>query len=477
MRNLPVHWSEGLFLRPHHLQAADRYWTEAMETSERWDHQYNYGVRTLDLSDEAIANHQCQVNVCHARMKDGTLISLDPGQELDRVDLKEAFASEASVRVFLGVPKLKLGRANVATGEGAGKHRYSESTLSTSDESLGGNDQDLQHRVLNVRLLLSTQDLEGYEVLPIAQIERAGEKEATPRLDVRYIPPVLAVDAWPPLGRDIVRAIYDVIGKKTEVISEQVISRGITLVSQEPGDLDRLLMLSVLNAGYATLEVLAFAQGVHPLVAYTELCRLLGQLSIFGPSRRPPEIPRYDHDDLARIFYWVKEQIELLMESVREHEYEQRFFEGAAFEGPGMRVALEQKWLGSDWQWYVGIQRANLSEQDCLNLLEPGNLEWKLGSARQVDALFKYRAEGLQMMPLRQAPRALPPRRDWLYYEVVRQGAAWKDVLATQTLAMRIREKMVVNRNDLVGQRELVLSARGKQVSLKFALFAVPNPS
>jgi type VI secretion system protein ImpJ len=435
MRNLPVHWSEGMFLRPHHFQAADRYWTESLQTSEQWDHQYDYGLRKIELSPEAIENFQVQVNVCHARMKDGTLIALDPGQEPDRLDLKEAFASEPEVRIYLAVPKVKMGSANVATGSDAGKCRYHETRQSPQDESLGGNDQEIQLRLLNVRLMLSTQDLEGYEVLPIAQIQRAGEGAATPRLDVSYIPPVLAIDAWPPLGRDIVRAIYDIIGKKSEVLSAQVLNRGITLVSQEPGDLDRLLMLAELNVAYATLGVLAFALGVHPLVAYTELCRIVGQLSIFGPERRPPEIPAYDHDDLARIFRYIKEQIELLLNAIRDYEYEQRFFVG---EGKGMRVTIESKWLGSDWQWFVGVLRGALSEKECLTLLSPGELDWKLGSARQVDALFEYGAEGFHMTPLAQAPRALPPSRDWVYYEVNRQGSAWKDVLETQTLAMRM---------------------------------------
>lgn len=471
MQNLAVHWSEGLFLQPHHLQAADRYWTETLQTSEQWDHQYRYGVRKLELSAEAIANYQFQVNSCHARMKDGTLISLDPGQEPDRVDLKEAFGRESVVRVFLGLPRLRMGSTNVGTTVDAGKHRYIENSRSVQDESLGGNDQEIQFRDLNVRFLLSTQDLEGYELLPVAQLQRAGEKEATPRLDTSYIPPVLAVDAWPPLGRDIVRAIYDIIGKKIEVLSQQVISRNITLVSQEPGDLDRLLMLSQLNAAYSTLGVLTFALGVHPLVAYTELCRIVGQLSIFGPQRRPPEIPHYDHDDLARIFYFVKRQIELLLEAIRDYEYEQRFFVG---EGRGMSVTLESKWLGADWQWYVGVMRGGLTDKECLALLSPGGLDWKLGSARQVDMLFRHGAEGLQLTPLAQAPRALPPRGDWSYYEVSRQNLAWKDVLETQTLAMRLKDTLIVNLDSLPGERKLVVSIGGKQVVLQFALFAVP---
>ena len=88
MLNLPLHWSEGMFLRPHHFQAADRHWAERIQTSESWDHPYNYGLFSLDLSREAIANYQVQVSTCRARLKDGTLITLGVGQEPDRVDLE-----------------------------------------------------------------------------------------------------------------------------------------------------------------------------------------------------------------------------------------------------------------------------------------------------------------------------------------------------------------------------------------------------
>jgi type VI secretion system protein ImpJ len=312
MKSLPVHWSEGLFLQPHHFQAAERAWTETLQTSERWDHHYGYGVRTLEISEDAIANYQFQVNVCHARMKDGTIVDIDPGQELDRLDLKEAFARESVVKVYLAVPKLKMGVTNVRTEGQSAKARYFEVPQSVQDESTGGNDQELLFRMLDLRLLLSTQDMAGYEILPLAQVRRTAEQEAVPCLDTSYFPPMLAIDAWPPLGRDIVRAIYDIIGKKIEVLSEQVLNRGITLVSQEPGDLDRLFLLNELNSAYAVLKVMAFASGVHPFSAYVELCRLVGRLSLFSKERRCPEIPYYDHDNLATIFNRIKEWIVLL---------------------------------------------------------------------------------------------------------------------------------------------------------------------
>ncbi len=37
MQYLPVHWYEGLFLRPHHFQAADRHLAELLHTSLEFD--------------------------------------------------------------------------------------------------------------------------------------------------------------------------------------------------------------------------------------------------------------------------------------------------------------------------------------------------------------------------------------------------------------------------------------------------------
>ncbi len=487
MQNLPIHWYEGLFLRPQHFQAADRYWSEITALSEQWDHPYGYGVQAIEFSKEALANSQFQVHVLNARMPDGTLVTLDKGSQPDRVDLKhvfagmakdkvdltEAFNRESVVRIYLAVPKMQLGRANVGRGANGDRTRYVEFDYPTQDESFGGGDQAIQVRTLNARLLLSTEDMSGYEVLPIAQIRRASEEQAVPKLDSDYIPPLVSTSAWAGLSRDIIRAIYDVIGQKIEVLSSQVLNRGIGLESRDSGDMDRIMMLSQLNVAYSTLAVLAFAQAVHPLSAYAELCRIVGQLSIFGPQRRASDIPPYDHDDLARIFQHIRLRIEQLINSVRDYEFEQRYLVGV---GMGMQVTLESKWFNADWHWYIGVNKGELSEGECRELLSPGQLDWKFGSSRQVEILFKHRAEGLQLMPVDRVIRALPAQRDWIYYEVDRKDTpAWRDVQETQTLAMRLKDSLILNRDRLQGERRLAVNFRGRRATLQFALFAVPS--
>lgn len=486
MQNLPVQWSEGMFLRPHHLQAADRFWTETLAAGGQWDNPYNYGLQAVEISREAIANSQFQVNLCHARMRDGTLVTIEPGEQSDRIDLKEAlggqqqmliglqeaFSAQNVVRVYLAVPRLKLGGPNLGPNSDVAPVRFSDATRSVPDENSGGNDQEVALRTINARLLLSTQDRSGYECLPIAQIQRASDVSPQPTLDPQYFPPLLAVEAWTTLARDVFRAIYDVIGKKIEVLVEQVQNRRIGFESQEPGDLDRLTMLSVLNQASASLGVMTFARGVHPMVAYCELCRIVGALAIFGESRRVPEVPRYDHDELAPIFYWAKQQIEALLSRVRDYEYEQVYFEGA---GRGMQVTLDPRWLNSDWQWFVGVKRGNLAAKECETLLAERFLAWKLASGRQVERIFQTRAEGLQMAPLERPPRALPPR-EWMYFEVSRGNAAWRDVQETASLAMRFQEHCIGNLDTLTGQKQLVVRiGTGRMATLEFALFAVPS--
>ena len=286
-------------------------------------------------------------------MRDGTIVCDQAGRTPDRVDLKEAFSKTSDVTAYLAIPKLTIGRANV-TPQGANRdtNRYSEIAHAVQDESTGGHDQEISFRDHNTRILLSTQDLSGFEILPVAKIKRAGSEEATPEIDEDYYPPCLATAAWEPFNLGLIRAIYDRVGERIEILAQRASERKMTFSSQQPGDLEDLMILRTLNESHSVLHCLTFAQGVHPFTAYTELCRLVGALSVFGDSRVAGDIPAYDHDDLARIFRWIRIRLDELLGARKKLEFEQRPFIGAE---RGMQVALEPEWFHDGWEWYVGV--------------------------------------------------------------------------------------------------------------------------
>ncbi len=262
MTTRAVHWHEGMFLRPHHFQALQRFANYQKNHGEKWDRHYNWGLRSIKLDLDAVANFRCVVRSLRARLRDGTLVAIPDDGLLPAVELKNAFTQQSAITVFLAIPLLHLGRANTALdGTADSNARYHIDTQELEDENTGVNPQPIQVRRLNFKLLLSTDDHAGYEVLPLARIEKSQRAEATPQLDEAYIPPLLSCDAWKPLDAGILQAIYDRIGKKIELLAGQVVSRGISIDSPAQSDILILTQLRLLNEAYALLRILDWPAG------------------------------------------------------------------------------------------------------------------------------------------------------------------------------------------------------------------------
>ncbi len=463
-----VHWHEGMFLRPQHFQASSRYRLQQSVRNEQWSVHYGWGLRSLDLDEGALANQRLTVRSLKARLRDGTLVSAPEDTTLSDVDLKGAFTLGRAVTVYLAVPVMQLTRANIAQAEHPAVARYVVDTTEIEDENTGQNPQAVEIRRLNLKLLLDTQDHGGYEVLPIARITRADRPEAIPQLETSYIPPLMACDAWKPLSAGVLEQVYDRLGKKIELLSGQAVSRGITFDSQGQGDRLIFEQLRVMSEAYAVLGVKCFAQGVHPLTAYLELCRLVGQLSIFGAQRRPPDLPRYDHDDLGNCFWKAKQHIDALLDVVVEPQYKERSFIGA---GLRMQVALEPTWLEPGCRIFVGVQ-STLAPERCEQLLTSG-LDMKIGSSENVDEIFRRGRAGLRFSSVSRPPRALPSLPGLVYFQVDRQSESeeWSTVQRSLAIAIRLNENLIVS--DIQGQRTLTIKVDGQAATMQFTLYVV----
>jgi type VI secretion system protein ImpJ len=473
MTSHAVHWYEGMFLRPHHFQAAHRHLTDLGRRNHSWDLQFNWGLRSIDLDHEALANQRLVVHALEARLRDGTPVIIPDDGALAPLDLRLALQGKTGheFTVFLAVPTLYPGRRNIGAQRQA-ELRFYEQCHECDDENEGGNPQTVPLRAPNFQILLGEHDQPGYEAIPIARLEKSAQADARLQLDPSFIPPLLSCDAWKPLADGILHALGDRLDKKVDWLVQQIASQGITFDRQAPGDALVLKQLQQLNEAVCVLNVLLAAPGIHPLQAYLELSRIVGQLAIFGATRRPPDLPSYDHDNLGVCFGALKQHLDTQLDIVVEPEYKERAFVGA---GARLQLALEPRWLDVSWRMFIGVQ-SNLDTPQCIALLtKSGQLDMKVGSSERVDQLYRQGATGLRFVAETIPPKMLPAIPGQVYFQLLAEpgNPEWVNVKKSLTLAVRLNERLIVG--TIQNQRRITVRSAGRNVTMQFSLYVVPQ--
>ena len=463
MAKRPVHWFEGMFIKPHHFQASDRYLRERLKESEDWLHPHDWGVRAVRFDDDAIANYSLRISSCQVRFKDGTTLSVPEEATIDPVELRAALGQKTDTLVYLAIPAWQDSRANAERRQSEQNPRFLVSSLERPDENTGGDEEDIEFRHLQARLLLEDQVTKGYEIVPIARVTRSTAAQAPPRIDRTYVPPILGLDAWVPLNEEI-HALFRQIESWIDQESTQLVGRKIAFDSQVLGDAERILRLSVLNAASTSFQSVIFTSGLHPMLMYQELCRVLGQLSIFGDTRRPIKIPGYDHDNIGPIYWEVITEIRRLLGELGQVPFHRRYFK---LEGKRFMVNVDADWTLDSTRMYIGVETGELTDTECDDLMKSSS--WKLGSADQVATIFDRAELGLKMEPLNRIPPALP--MGYVYFDVTRHPVYWNEVVRTRTLGLRFRLK---DGRPLNSQMMAVTHpTTGRTYNLQFAVFVV----
>ena len=461
-----------MLLGPQHLQAAERSARETVRLAEDWSVGYSYGLRHVEIDRDALANGRVLLPRCHARLRDGTQVRYPEDASLPPAAIPpNTFRAPSDrVTVHLAVPRLELGRGNAAPAGAESSLRYLVEPAETEDENQPGNPRPIEYRRLNAKLLIGDGGMAGYETLPICRLRLGETAEAPSEIDPDYIPPLLACDAWAPLQGQIIGGISDRLGSLSERLARQMIDRGVAFESGHKEDLERILKLHSVNAALGGVWNLPGGRGVHPFAAYSELCRAAGLMAVFRPERRLTDLPRYDHDDLARCFFALRTMFDF--ESTAKRDYVKKPFIG---DGQRLRAILEPQWLGADWSFYVGIE-CELPVQAVDRLLMK-ELALKVASSNEVDAIFQGRLAGVPLSLVSHPPRDFPQAtggRQWSYWQADRSNFRWQSVEKTRDLGIRFNATQT--EGELRGPHPVkIRQPDGRLVELSFALYAMPS--
>ena len=298
---MQVHWHEGLFLLPHHLQRLQRSLSEGRWGERRLNWAYPYGLVEARLSTDELENMRVRFDHLHAVMPSGEEIRFPRDAELPAIDIKQALESRGRFVVYLALPLWFNSRANCLspgqTGDTRAKILYRVVETEAADENTGENAKAILQRRLNARLLLDDDDRSDLEAIPLLRVTRAaGEDVGLPQQDPEFVGPCLVLNGSTAL-RDLVRDLTSQVLASRQELVVQVTRGGFSIDALRGIQFEQIMRLRTLNRHGARLESLIETPNVPPFEIYVLFRELMGELAALHPDRDLFETAPYEHDN------------------------------------------------------------------------------------------------------------------------------------------------------------------------------------
>ena len=290
-----VFWSEGLFLRPHHLQQNDRYIEHLLESRVRHVTPYPWGFSQLQIDRDLAQQSKFAVRRASGIMPDGTPFDIPDNSPIpEPIDVPdEASGQIAWLSMPVSAPNTR--EVDDKVNDSASRFVRSSETFIDSTSALRVEEEiDIAFPRLAFELRKTTKP--GYLSLGIARILEIHDRNIL--FDDKYVPPMLMCSAHPTIDGWISR-IVGWIDNKLEELSRYAAdpTSGGGLQSVD------YLVLQLLNREIPDMKHLHGSSYVHPERLFEKLLRLVGELATFAtPERRAREYPAYDHDDIENVF-------------------------------------------------------------------------------------------------------------------------------------------------------------------------------
>ncbi len=431
----PVHWHEGLFLQPHHLQVMQRHLMEqfGQERSIGWP--FPCGLVEERLSTDHLENHRLKYDRLWAVMPSGQVVNVPDQAELPPKSIKQAFeASPTGLTVYLGVPLYEDHRANVVeAGAGAQAHRtWRVQELQVADENTGTNPQPVPVRQVNAQLLLEGEDLAGFETLPLARIVRGtGEAVGLPRRDPHFIPPCLRVSGSRRLV-ELVQELASQVAASRQQLAGELGRAGLNLQTLRGPQVEQVLRLQTLSRYAGRLLSLAAVPAVAPFDVYLELRSLLGELAALRPDVQADEVAPYNHQQPAIAFGELNNAIRGLLRGIQTGRVLKVGF-AMDEQAQALLATLGEEHLSGPSDYFLAV-RSRQDSRAIIQLVEDMD-RFKL----MPRSLASSRARGIRLVEERQVPLEFPTDTGLHYFRLHRTDSPvmWERIGQEKCMAIR----------------------------------------
>lgn len=428
--NNKIAWLESQYLLPQHFQQQERYLEARIEERSRAISPYIWGVKTLQFDQAALAEGRLALHAVSGIMPDGTPFELPHAAALP-TPLKLA-PEVRDQRVYLGLPVYQPGSQMVdihPEGHGDSITRYRLQTTEIFDCcATEPRAEQVETAVLNFRLLLESEDLGGYSVLPIASV-REVTQEGVVILDSGHIPPCIDVQQQARLSAYLAEIIA-LLKQRADALAVRFNQAGKAGGSSAIAD---FLLLQLANRYEVKLAHLSGLAQLHPERLYAELAELTGELATFtSEAKRAIAAPAYRHDDLRACFQPLVDNLGRQLSAVLEQTAIPLPIEERQF---GIRVSRITDRSLLKGARFVLAAKAGMPS-DALRDKLPALI--KIGAVENIRTLVNNQLPGIGLSPLPVAPREIPYHAGSVYFELDSSSEHWQQLRSSGGFAFHV---------------------------------------
>ena len=421
-----LHWADGLFLQPHHLQHLQHFIFEYGRKNRTVYMPYPYGLIDFEIDRDALSSFRVSVKHFSAVMPDGTEISMPGNVILPPLDLSATLKNHPEdIMVYIAVPLRSEFDANLSKNNTVLEKRlFSTAERFIRDENTGDNEISVVTRRINARLITQFDDPADMQLLPVLKLKAVSDKEAEKELvvDEKYIPPFMVLTQDCVLSKMASDLLYKTTRCRDKLLND------LTVAQFKPENFSginayNMMQLRVLNLYENRLSCLLALKNLSPFELYVELRSFMAELRSLHPMNEITEIGSYVHLDYAGQFSDLINDIYSMIMTEGGAGYVRLEFRPMD-DGDYLYADLTTENIVNAKEYYLAVS-CSAEERQVISSLEKGDTFKLINPAAKM-----MRARGIKLSEMRYPPRFLPTLSDtlWFKLQVSETPATWRDI-------------------------------------------------
>jgi type VI secretion system protein ImpJ len=401
-----VAWKEGLFLRPQHFQQNDRHFDYEIRTRTREFSSNRWGLFDLKFDKEYLTLGKIVIERAYGIMPDGTLFSVASQTQQLIFDVKEEDAGK-TLHLALALSIRRADELSLDTDSAKSTRMIGRAESSVPNTNVGENTLcEMTLAWLNFHILREEELNEGYANIAIVKIASVSSTGAV-SLDDSFMPVYLHINACEYLSVKL-KELLNVMNYRMEKLVEKL--GDATVHATELGE---YLHLQLLNRFYSRIHHYLQQERIHPQELFLELHSLIAELATFVKAgKRPNKIYEYNHKR-------QKESFEILFNELRD-------MLSMVMEQNSVKLDLELRKYGV---WVAKLKDKSFITEGAFILSATSNISTdklkkalldnlKVYTIEKIRELVNYQIGGFKLKHLSTAPRQIPYRVNYVYFNI-----------------------------------------------------------